>query len=169
MSENPITPAGPPARTYRPIPVFTGDGSGPGAPSKLTEDLLRCAVEAMNRSLYMETVADLLGIDRNTLRAWLKRGAREQRRRACGHTPRSAEDIYLRFNQQIRNALAQTTVNLLDTILQAAQTDPKAATWLLERRSPDLWGRDRHEILELKRSIKALEARIAELSPSQGA
>lgn len=168
MSENTPdpTPAQPPARISRPIPVHTGDG--PGAPSKLSEDLIARAVEALPRCLYLETVADLLGIDRGTLRNWLRRGAKEMRRRARGRTPHRAEDLHVRFHQEVMRAFAQTTSDLLDRIRGASEIHWQAAAWILERRCPDLWGRDRHEVLEMKRSIKELEARIAEMSP-QGA
>lgn len=168
MSENTpdpaLAPAQPPAKISRPIPVHTGDG--PGAPGKLTEDLLRDAVEAMPRCLYLETVANLLGVTRDTLRRWLRRGAKELRRRERGHPPRTAEDIYLRFHQEVMHAFAQTTSDLLDVIKRAAEVHWQAAAWMLERRCPDLWGRDRHEVLEMKRAIKELEARIAEMSPT---
>lgn len=137
-----------------------------GAPSLLTPDMIRATVDALPRCLYLETVADLLGIDRGTLRIWVRTGAREARRRLKGRDPDRTKELNVRLHTEVMRAFAQTTSNLLDRISRASLEHWQAAAWILERRCPDLWGRDRHEVMEMKRAIKDLEARIAEMSPT---
>jgi hypothetical protein len=109
--------------------------------------------------LYLETVADFLGLDRSTVRKWLKRGAREHQRvsrtkRACY---RSREAPYVELFLTFRKALAEGLIYDLGIIKRAAAdqvvTDEagrpvsvrpgqwQAAAWRADRRFPELWGR----------------------------
>lgn len=55
-----------------------------GRPCELTPALVAEAQHLASEVEYLETLAALLGIDRSTLNAWLKRGSREQHRRGRG-------------------------------------------------------------------------------------
>lgn len=43
-------------------------------PTKLTPELQAAYLDALKRAWYFETAADLAGIDRGTVRRWIKRG-----------------------------------------------------------------------------------------------
>jgi transposase len=103
-----------------------------GRPTKLTRDLERSYLDALRRTRYLETAADLAGIHRVTLKRWLKRGRREP-------------GPYREFCIAVKKVLAESEANNVGEIESAEEW--QASAWLLERRFPERWGRkERHEI-----------------------
>lgn len=102
-----------------------------GRPTKLADqvvlDKLLTAIRAGN---YMEVSAAFAGIHKDTLYAWLKRGARAR-----------VGDPYRSFSDAMQKALAEAEVRDVAVVGQAAAKWWQAAAWRLERRSPDRWGR----------------------------
>jgi hypothetical protein len=109
--------------------------------------------------LYLETVADYLGLDRSTVRKWLKRGAKEHARvsRTKRARFRRREAPYVELFLAFRKSLAEGLIYDLGIIKKAASdqvvTDLagrpvsvrpgqwQAAAWRADRRFPELWGR----------------------------
>jgi hypothetical protein len=105
--------------------------------------------------LYLETVADYIGVTRATIGNWLRRGAREARRLARTQRARlrKREAIFVEFFFVYKRALAEGAIFDLGVIKKAAQdqTDAEgkitrpgqwqAAAWRAERRFPEQWGR----------------------------
>jgi transposase len=104
----------------------------PGRPSKLSTldpKKLELAIDAVRAGNYLDVVPALVGINRDTLFDWLKRGARA----------RPGSELR-EFSDRFTHALAESESGLVTTMTLAAQTDWRAAFALLERRFPDRWG-----------------------------
>jgi hypothetical protein len=109
--------------------------------------------------LYLETVADFLGLDRSTVRKWLKRGAQEHQRvsRTKRARFRKREALFVELFLTFRKALAEGLIYDLGIIKKASADQVvsdesgrlvsirpgqwQAAAWRADRRFPELWGR----------------------------
>ena len=99
-----------------------------GRPSKLTPELQAQIILALRAGNYIEVAAAHVGIDKVTLYAWLREGAR--------HPGRHRE-----FSHAVLKAQAEAHVMDVARIAKAAQTQWQAAAWRLERKFPAQWGR----------------------------
>jgi len=130
-------------------------------PSLLTPETHRTIVAALQAGTYLDTAASVAGINRDTLREWLKRGAREARRREAGKKAARAEDRYVAFSAAVKKALAMFELAAISGIRNAGQNQWQALAWLLERRMPHRYGRqDRPPVeddLELREDEAALD------------
>lgn len=120
--------------------------SGPkkGSAYKLTPELIGEVKKVMPGILYLETLADLLGIHRKTLWDWSRRGRAEQERMdASGDVaPCDAAKIYWEFWRMYSKQLAYSEVRALAAVQTAAANGEWAAAMtMLERRWPGRWGR----------------------------
>lgn len=98
-------------------------------PTSLTLEI-QAEIEALFRAgNYTVTVCAAAGVPRSTFNDWMKRGERD------GGGP------YREFRAAIDRARAVGEARNVAQIAQAAAKDWKAAAWLLERSSPDRWGR----------------------------
>jgi hypothetical protein len=121
-------------------------------PTKLTPELQAAYLDALKRSWYLETAADLAGIDRGTVRRWIKRGRRE--RRGCYHE----------FCTTVKKAAAERLAAAIGRIEAAEEW--QASAWLLERNAPEKWSNHRRDIAELKRRVNEIEKQQASRNPS---
>ena len=128
-----------------------------GRPLELTSQLIADAVALIPRTLYVETVADSLGIHRDTFREWVRIGAREQRRRDRGKEPRRELDLHCEFSVSVKRAIAETEADHLSQIQAAGTESWQALAWVLERRFLGKWSLNRAEVRELKRRLDELE------------
>lgn len=113
-------------------------------PTKLKKKLADRIVAAVRAGAYIETAAAFAGVHKDTLYAWLRRGAEVE-----------GKGLYGEFSDAIEKALAESELHFLEIIRKAAEGDAEldiqpqwqAAAWRLERKFPARWGRkDRHEI-----------------------
>jgi len=116
-----------------------------GRPTKLTPELQRTIVVAITGGNYIETAAAMAGVNKETLYAWLRRGAKEP-------------GIYREFSDAVEKALAQAETRDVLLIGRAAETQWQAAAWRLERKFPQRWGRRDH--LKLSVSDEDIDAEI---------
>jgi hypothetical protein len=131
-----------------------------GRPTALTPQVIADVRRLLPTVLYVETVADYLGLDRTTVRKWMRRGAKEARRlRRKGSKPQPKEALYLEFFLTYKKGLAEGLIFDLGVIKKASDKQWTAAAWRVERRFPHLYGSDRREILEIKKQLAQLEAR----------
>ena len=165
-----------------------------GRPTDLTPTVLEDVRRLLPTVLYLETVADYIGVHRITVRSWIKRGALEAKRLARNSRarPKQSEAIYLEFHNVVKKALAEGQLYAIGTIKKAASDqfgadgslvrkgEWTAAAWLAERRFPEQWGRrDREEVssrdldnaieAELERITKGSEGTDAGTPPADAA
>jgi hypothetical protein len=130
-----------------------------GRPAALTPQVLEDVRRLLPTCLYLETVADFIGLDRTTVRKWLKRGAKEHQRVSRNRRARirKAEAPFVELFLVYKKALAEGLIYDLGIIKKAAAdqvlTDAsgaavsvrsgqwQAAAWRAERRFPEQWGR----------------------------
>lgn len=99
-----------------------------GRPTSLTPERHAAIVDAVRHGMYAKAAVEGAGITEATYYRWLERG-------------RQGEEPFESFLADVEQASAAATLNMLDTIRKAAETDWRAAAWFLERRFPDQWGR----------------------------
>ena len=78
---------------------------------------------------YREVACKLAGIDRKTLENWMKRGERE------------CEGLYGELFESVSQAEGHSEAYSVMLIKRAAPKSWMAAAWMLERKSPERWGR----------------------------
>lgn len=144
-----------------------------GRPTKLTPELQEEICKIIRAGNYIETAAAYVGISKNTIYDWMRRGAREKER--LKKNPRAkmkkSEAPFVEFSDSIEKALAYAEVRDVAIIGKAAETQWQAAAWRLERKFRDRWGRNDfkdHEKLEIqlekaKLEIQLLEERIKQM------
>lgn len=116
-------------------------------PTKLTPDVHKLIVGMIEAGNFIETAAAAAGVDRDTIRNWLKRGAR------------SRGGAFRDFRDAVVQAQARAEATLVGLVALAANGEapevdengtvlrpgspPKwqAGAWLLERKHPERWGR----------------------------
>jgi len=93
-----------------------------GRPTALTPEVLEHVRRLLPTCLYLETVADFLGLDRSTVRKWLKRGAQEHRRVSTNRRARfrKREALYVELFVTFRKALAEGLIYDLGIIKKAS-------------------------------------------------
>jgi hypothetical protein len=117
-------------------------------PTLLTPEIVAEVAELVPVVLYLETVADYIGVERTTWRKWLKRGRKEAKRLANPRAkPSEAEAPYLEFFHTYKKALADGEIRDLRNIRDAGASGQwQASAWRAERRSPRKWGK--RDVLE---------------------
>jgi nitrogen regulatory protein PII-like uncharacterized protein len=104
-------------------------------PTKLTSALTAKIVEAIKMGATHEHAAQYAGISVATFYGWKAKAE-------------AGDEDYLEFLEAIKSAEGQGAVELLKRIKEASE-DPKlwtAAAWILERRHPDIYGRQKLDI-----------------------
>lgn len=113
-----------------------------GRKTKLTPQIIEDFARILPTVMYLETVGDYLGVERTTWRKWLKRGATEVARlRKPGEVPNKREELFVQFFNTVKKGKAEGEFCHLTTIRKASEVYWQAASWILERRYPDRWGK----------------------------
>jgi hypothetical protein len=110
-----------------------------GRPSKLTT--ARTTQLVARQGCPLDTACAQVGIHRDTLYEWSRRGRDAAERRARGERVDPRESDYLRFSDALREARAAAESDAVAVIWEATQRDWRAAAWFLEHGFPDRWGR----------------------------
>ena len=100
-----------------------------GRPSKLTDEI----VSYLKTGNYVETACALAGISKSTFYSLLNKG----------NSTRSNK--YSRFAYAVERAQAWAEARLVALISKQAEKTWQAAAWLLERKHPSKWRRNRKE------------------------
>jgi hypothetical protein len=101
-----------------------------GRPSKLTPEVQEKLCTAIRGGNFLDTAAAYAGVHRDTLREWLRRGAR------------ASSGIYRAFLEAVEKAHADAEARDVALIAKAAAGGNwQAAGWRLERRFPERWAR----------------------------
>ena len=104
-----------------------------GRPTSHTEDKAARIVEAIRQGMPYKLAASAGGVSYNTFVRWRNEG-----------TNPNAPEHLREFSKQVREAEAEAAQRLYALIIEAAESGKKwqAAAWMLERRHPDLFGKD---------------------------
>lgn len=137
----------------------------PGRPRKITQAVIDRVDAELRRGVYIETVADMVGISRDTFYRWLREGARELQRCEAGkphpkgtHAATKKELALLaKFSDVVARAQADVeaegvdawrdsfrkTVRVYsqrgDLLEEREEVDANAVAKYLERRFPTRW------------------------------
>ena len=120
-----------------------------GAPTKLNDELLNAISALLANNVPLTTVADYVGINRDTIRLWGNRGAAliDELDENPSRELDEIEHLYVRFYVETNKSYAKGEISLVQNINNAAQGDWRAASWMLERTRPEKYGKiDRTEI-----------------------
>jgi predicted DNA-binding protein YlxM (UPF0122 family) len=145
-----------------------------GRPTKLTKELIEEIAQYLRAGNYIETTAALVGINRDSIYEWLKRGNAEIERVSKSNRARirKREEIFVEFTDTVKKAQAQAEAMLVGLIGQAAQKNWTAAAWRLERKYPDKWGRTERNVATAQDDpVKELAQQIKDLrndKPTEG-
>jgi len=137
-----------------------------GRPTKLTKELIEEIAQYLRAGNYIETTAALVGIHRDSIYEWLKRGNAEIERVSKSNRSRirKKEEIFVEFTDTVKKAQAQAEAMLVGLIGQAAQKNWTAAAWRLERKYPDKWGRTERNVATAQDDpVKELAQQIQDL------
>jgi hypothetical protein len=158
-----------------------------GRPTELTPAVIEDVKRFLPTAMYMETVADYLGITRQTVGNWLRRGRRERNRRDKGKPAQPEESLCLEFFTAVKKAVSEGLLSDLGIIKKCAQggyvlaskkvtrttaggdtvtteetryaaPEWTAAAWRAERRFPELWGKDNEDIREIRDNVREMRA-----------
>jgi hypothetical protein len=105
-----------------------------GRPTKLTDELQAEIVNYLKTGNYIETACALAGISKSTFYSWLNKGKNSTR-----------TNKYSRFTDAVERAQAWAEARLVALISKKAEKTWQAAAWLLERKHPSKWSRNRKE------------------------
>ena len=132
-----------------------------GRPTKLTQDIQTTVCESLERGNYLETAAALSGITTATVRNWVRKGTDILKSIEAGDKITAEELSLADFTLAIQKAQAVGEARHLGTIDEAAQLGNwNAAAWMLERKTPERWGR--REQIEVEMDLKEVRRNIAE-------
>lgn len=111
-----------------------------GRITKLTPDVQKRIITALEAGNYFETACEAAGISASTGHEWMARG------RGTSNT-RPQTELYAQFAEAVERASSKAEIDNLNLINKAARDGTwQAAAWWLERRFPNRWGRTRVEL-----------------------
>jgi transposase len=100
-----------------------------GRPTKLTPELEAEFCALLLEGNYIETACALIGLSKDTVFNWLKKGARGE------------ELEYEQFSLAVKSSLAAAEAADLRAIRHHGLSNWQALAWRLERRFPSRWGK----------------------------
>lgn len=143
-----------------------------GRPTKLTPEIHRAIVTALEAGNYQDASAAYAGVSAAAFYRWMERGREERARIETGEKPRKAEVVFVEFCEAVESARAKAEVRHVANIAKSANDGVwQASAWYLERSYPQKWGRlNRTEIsgpdggpIEARVDIEALDAKLSAL------
>ncbi|MFM6402014.1 MAG: hypothetical protein ACKPFF_35490, partial [Planktothrix sp.] len=112
-----------------------------GRPTKLTPEIENKLIKFVALGVPLESASKACGLDYTTVREWLARGKNE-------HPSRSKTPQFAVFADRYDVAVGECEARLVGKIQSAADSDWKAAAWLLSRRHPQRWAEPKPTSLE---------------------
>jgi transposase len=105
--------------------------NGIGRPQAYSPEKAAKIISAVRKGLPYKLAAAAGGVSYNTFIRWRNEGSNP-----------SGAPHFRQFLNQLRQAEAEAAVRLLGLIEKSAKNSWQAASWMLERRHPDLFGKD---------------------------
>lgn len=130
-----------------------------GRQTKLTETVKQTIIDNIEQGLNYESACLSANVSYSTFREWMRRGTDTDGNR-------QSNELYAEFAEDVNRAVARSEMNLLEGIRRAAETDWKAAAWILERRFPQHWSNNRKIKLEADKKIQQLLGNLFWLLPT---
>ncbi len=119
--------------------------------TKLTPEVTRLFIQALEMSMTIDLASKYAGITNSTFYNWMHRGKRD------------GEGIYFEFLETVNKAIARSALINMAVIQKAAKNGNwTASAWILERRFPEEYGRQKKDPQVLLQ-IDAKEASITQL------
>ncbi len=127
-----------------------------GRPTKLTTELMNEIAQYLRAGNYIETTAALVGINRDSIYEWIKRGNRvreewDTKMLTAGENNNDSlavveeveiVDLYLEFSEAVKKARAEAEGANIRNIRRASDNGVwQASAWWLERSFPKKWGK----------------------------
>lgn len=112
-------------------------------PPKLNPEMIEHCRKALLRGVPHKTLGSLIGVSERTIYIWMNKGQEIVDEIESGELRRlnKKQKLYFQFFQTVKESDATFMQNQLTLIQSKARTDWKAASWLLERRFPDNFGK----------------------------
>jgi hypothetical protein len=95
-----------------------------GRPTKCTPERIDQIARLVKHGVPIRHAAVAVGISESTIHGWMARGAKAK------------SGVYLEFLEAVTRAQAASVAGLVARVSKAAETDWRAAAWLLTRRAP---------------------------------
>lgn len=127
--------------------------STPFPNSKLTEEITQAICESVAKGLHKSHIAASVGIEADTLRNWLDRGAAKA----------EGDEAYSAFSVRFKKAQSDFCQARFGTILEASEKTWTAAAWVLERLYPDEYSDPGKELARLRREVDELKKLVPEV------
>lgn len=124
-----------------------------GRPSTLTEELILAISQAMSEGMYRDRAALSCGVPVRTFHRWFARG-----KRAKDDNPDDA--IYRRLWQAVLESEVQAERKLVKVVYEAGTSNPDYALKYLEKKRPKEWGRNRLDLIEIKKELAKLAQEV---------
>jgi hypothetical protein len=145
--QSPGTSPPKPPRRRPPLPPNPEDNSGgSGRPSKFGPDLALRICGLVGVGNYRHEAAKACGVHPVTLQRWLALGLKYP------------TGDYAAFRSLLMEAEKTWQTSAVQALDEAGRYgDPKNLRWLLERREPKLWGRNRLEVVRVRQELRKSE------------
>lgn len=116
-----------------------------GTPLKLDDQLAERFCDYLKAGLSYDDAASACSITRQSVANWVKRGRQDD-----------AVEPFRSFALKVEQARASYRAALVQRINKGADTDWKAAAWMLERHAPKSYGRQREDTSPTNTTVVAL-------------
>jgi transposase-like protein len=100
-----------------------------GNKTKLTQELIKTIGEYLRQGHFVKFIAERLGIGRTTLYRWIAQGEE------------STDGIFRELWNTVQTCRAEGIMKLHDTVMSAAENDPRLALEMLSRMQPAAYGK----------------------------
>jgi hypothetical protein len=143
-----------------------------GRPPLLNEELLEEFQHQMRACFYTETVADVLGLSRETLRDWCCKGREVAKRIREAHAQgkeyplTEMESLHYRFSVSAKREKALAIRERLEKIKNDASWQSSA--WIVERAEKELWGGAAAAVKEVERKMNEIVTMVAKIQKMNG-
>lgn len=124
-----------------------------GRPSGLTPEIRELICQSIREGNFREVAAKWVGVPLRTFWDWCSKGK-------C-----DTEGPYFELMQAIQEAECAAEMKMVEQVYKAATQDPKHAQWWLERKVPQRWGPNRHELAQLRQRLNEIEKAHAAPAP----
>jgi hypothetical protein len=101
-----------------------------GRPTVLSDEVASQLVTMLRAGNYLHVAVRAAGLSKRTFNDWMQRGTSMLKK----------DRRYRELRDRVETARAEGQVRNVALVSQAAMTDWRAATWMLERQYPALWG-----------------------------
>jgi hypothetical protein len=110
-----------------------------GGGGLLTPEVEAQFMAALRSGVPIRVAAQSAGVGESTAKQWMQLGRQAVARRERGETLSEHEEACAKLATQVQRTYDETHVLLAGRIVQASAKDWRAASWMLQRRHPEVW------------------------------